>query len=93
MLYHRNVSIGEQVLGVLEDSVKHVHPLCVALVSQVQQGHLQADNVFWWHLWSAPDDGGDFIAEDVEELNVARDARTILTGGKLSQTVNQSWGD
>ena len=77
---------------VLEDSVDHVHPLCVALVSQVQQGHLLADNVLCWHLWSGPDDGGDLITEDVEELNAARDAMTILSGGKLSQTVkvNQS---
>ena len=68
----------------------HVHPLCVALVGQVHQGHLQADNVLWRHLWSCPDDGGDLITEDVEELYVARDARTVLSGCKLSQTVNQS---
>ena len=43
VLYHINVSIGKQVLSILEDSVYKVHPLYVALMSQVHQGHLQAD--------------------------------------------------
>jgi len=73
VLHHRKISIGEQVLGVLEDSVYHVNPFCVALVKE----HPQADNVLWWRLWPGPDDGGDLNTEDVDEYNVSKDSRTF----------------
>ena len=46
----------------------NVHPRCVALMSKVHQGHLQAR---LHPPWPVPD----------EELDVARNARSVLSDG------------
>ena len=71
MFHSSNISIVEQLFGVVQHSVNHVHSVSVALVGQVDQTHLQSNNVLWWQIWSGPNHSGDLVTEDVEQLNVA----------------------
>ena len=93
MLDYTDVGVVKQNFGVLQDSVDHVESLPVAFVGEVDQADFKADDVFWRKIWPGFNDRTDLLAEDVEELNVAGNAGTVLSGGEGRQSVNESRDD
>ena len=93
MLHSADLGVGKELLGVVQDGVYHVHPVPVALVGQVDEADLQADDVLRRKIWPGLDDGADLLAEYIEQLDVAGDARTVLSSSEGRQSVYEGSDD
>ena len=93
VLHNADIGITEQLLCVIQNCVDHARVVSVALVGEVDQAHLETHNVLGREVGPGLDDGADLVTEDVEQLDVARDAGAVLAGGEGRQSVDQSRDD
>merc|ERR1711963_34626 len=57
---------------------------------QVDERHLQRDNILCGHFLFSSDDVGDLLRKNIKKLNLLWNPTTLIfTGGKESQTVDQ----